>query len=78
MPLPDGRSIPVALRAPANDEPAAARREADARAGSAARETVGELRRLRAGIGELLDQNRRLERLLARALAGRDAAGRAA
>ncbi len=78
VPLPDGRSIPVALRAPANDEPAAARREADARAGSAARETVGELRRLRAGIGELLDQNRRLERLLARALAGRDAAGRAA
>jgi len=73
VPLPDGRSIPVTVTAPANDRGAA---EADA---GAARRTAGietlveETRRLRADLAGLRSENATLRRSLERLAAGRAA-----
>ncbi|EDP66833.1 membrane protein [alpha proteobacterium BAL199] len=70
VPLPDGRTIPVTVTAPANDSAA---RGSDA---GAARRTAGietlveETRRLRADIGGLRDENAALRRGLERVAAG--------
>ena len=79
VPLPDGRSIPVTMKAnPVNDDMASEQREANRLARTGSRDLITELRRLRSDVSGLHDHNTQLERMLSRLLAGRATAGRAA
>ncbi|MEQ9329974.1 hypothetical protein [Thalassobaculum sp.] len=77
VPLPDGRTIPVTVSAPANDSAARAPDTGAARRTAGIEALVEETRRLRADIAGLRGENATLRRSLERLAAG-TGAGRAA
>ena len=72
VPLPDGRSIPVTIAAPANDRPATASGE------DGIAELIGETRRMTAALTAMRTDNAALRRGLERVVAASRGPGRAA
>ncbi|GHD42228.1 hypothetical protein GCM10017083_06990 [Thalassobaculum fulvum] len=73
VPLPDGRSIPVTVTAPANDRGTAEADPGAARRTAGIETLVAETRRLRADLAGLRSENATLRRSLERLAAGRAA-----
>lgn len=73
VPLADGRTIPVSLSLPANDDARTEQREAVRRQAADNQEMLREARRLRAELAALRTDNERLNRVLTRALARQSA-----